>query len=211
MANNKQPVVLDLSFTGSLPSGVSFARASSAWYFNSSSILTQASSDAARFDTNPATGASRGLLIEPQRQTLIAYSAFTSLWNAEQAGWGTNGTSPNGTANAKFMVPAANSIITTIIRRKRWYPARHTRRPYMLKPTAIIMPELVWEPAGWQTAYGHGLTSHPAPAHMFHPGQRNGRRDGLWHSKRRGRMVSNLDKRISNVGNDGISMLLRRL
>lgn len=40
---------------GTLPDWLTFSRASNAWYFNSSGTLTQASSNVARFDYNPAS------------------------------------------------------------------------------------------------------------------------------------------------------------
>ncbi len=71
---------LDLSFTGgSLPAGCSFARASDGTYYNSSGILTTASTGAPRFDHDPVTRAPRGILIEPQRENSYTKSNTFSV------------------------------------------------------------------------------------------------------------------------------------
>ncbi len=69
--------------TGSLPSGATFARASTATYFDASGVLRTAGSGVARFDHDPATGIPLGYLAEPQstngvrNNTMIGASAGT--------------------------------------------------------------------------------------------------------------------------------------
>jgi len=57
--------------SGAIPASMTFTRASIAYYFNSSSNLTQAAVNQARFDCNPATGALRGILLEPSSTNSI--------------------------------------------------------------------------------------------------------------------------------------------
>jgi hypothetical protein len=59
---------------GGVDSRLTFTRASSAWYFNSSGELTQASANVPRFDYIPATLALNGLLIEQQSTNLFLNS-----------------------------------------------------------------------------------------------------------------------------------------
>jgi hypothetical protein len=68
--------VLDLNFAAlkSLDSRITFTRASSGTYLDSSGILQTAASSAARFTHDPVTGRSLGLLIESGRTNLLTYS-----------------------------------------------------------------------------------------------------------------------------------------
>jgi hypothetical protein len=68
---------------------ITFTRASNATFFDASGVLQTASNDAPRFDHDPATGASRGLLIEEARTNSIRNS---------QAGGSTNGVIGSGGA-----------------------------------------------------------------------------------------------------------------
>ena len=63
---------------------ITFTRASTATFFNSSGVLTSAAIDAPRLDYNPSTLAARGLLIEEARTNLLTYSEefdTTPDWN----------------------------------------------------------------------------------------------------------------------------------
>jgi hypothetical protein len=68
--------------SGALDPRITFTRASAAWYFNSAGNLTQAATDAPRFDYDPVTLAARGLLTEGARTNIALHSRdFT------QAAW----------------------------------------------------------------------------------------------------------------------------
>jgi hypothetical protein len=67
---------LDLAFaqTKILDSRITFTRASTATYVNASGLIASAAVNEARFDHDPATGESLGLLVEEARTNLVTYS-----------------------------------------------------------------------------------------------------------------------------------------
>lgn len=73
---------LDLDFTsGTLDSRITFTRASSATYVNSSGAITTATTNTPRFDYDPVTLEAKGLLIEEQRTNLLLNSDTLSTQN----------------------------------------------------------------------------------------------------------------------------------
>lgn len=67
---------LDLNFaSGALDSRVTFARASTAWYFDNTGALQSASSATPRFDYDPATLAAKGMFVETAATNLFLNSA----------------------------------------------------------------------------------------------------------------------------------------
>ena len=75
---------LDLNFakTKTLDSRITFTRASSGTYFDANGVMQTAANNVARFDHNPVTGESLGLLVEGSRTNLILMSqAFTTDWS----------------------------------------------------------------------------------------------------------------------------------
>lgn len=70
---------LDLNFlTGTMPSGLTFTRASTATYIGSDGLLKTAAVDVPRFDYDPVTLACKGLLIEGSRTNSIPWSEVFS-------------------------------------------------------------------------------------------------------------------------------------
>lgn len=67
---------LNLDFrAGAMPAGLTFTRASTAWAYNSSGVLTSFATNAPRLDHDPVTLQPKGLLIEEARTNLFLNSA----------------------------------------------------------------------------------------------------------------------------------------
>jgi hypothetical protein len=77
---------------------ITFTRASNATYFDANGTLQTAANDAPRFDHDPATGASRGLLIEEARTNSIRNSQAGGAV-AGSAGTGPSNWNVSGNAN----------------------------------------------------------------------------------------------------------------
>ena len=102
---------LNLDFTNSrsLDSRITFTRASTATYVGRDGLIKTAGVDEARFDHDPSTGESLGLLIEEARTNLITYSnhfGLGSSWNTIRATVTINQTvAPDGTLTADLLEP----------------------------------------------------------------------------------------------------------
>jgi hypothetical protein len=115
VSNTFKSAALDLNFasTKSLVDSatgqnlVTFTRASSATFIDSAGTLQTAAVDVPRFDHNPTTGESLGLLVEEQRTNLLLRSQdFNDVeWATVRASISANATtSPSGTLTADKLV-----------------------------------------------------------------------------------------------------------
>ncbi len=116
--------VIDWSFLGTLPSGLTFARAGSATRFDSSGVMQSVAANAPRFDYDPVTHEALGLLLEGQRTNVFLGSdapATQSIAVTAQAytlsfyGTGSivrSGAS-SGTINGVGAYPARSSVTFT--------------------------------------------------------------------------------------------------
>ena len=94
---------LDFANTKALDPRITFTRSSGGSYVGADGLIKYAGVNEARFDHNPVTGESLGLLIEESRQNLLLQSN-----GFDTASWGKNSvtlvpnsiTSPDGTTNA---------------------------------------------------------------------------------------------------------------
>lgn len=88
--------------SGQLDPRITFTRASTGTYVNSSGVLTSAAINTPRFDYDPVTLAAKGLLIEEQRTNLVFpsedFGAPWSIYNATRVA--DAGTAPDGTLTA---------------------------------------------------------------------------------------------------------------
>ncbi len=93
--------------------GITFTRASSAYYTNSSGVLTSASSGAARFDYNPVTLTPKGLLLEGASTNLLLNSQGigSTDWSLQTGGdtSASGYSSPDGASNAQLLTFGSGS------------------------------------------------------------------------------------------------------
>jgi hypothetical protein len=88
---------------------ITFTRASNATFFDASGTLQTAANDTPRFDHDPATGASRGLLIEESRTNSLPNSQMTGI-AAGSAGTAPTGWSVTGSANGLTRTIATSTV-----------------------------------------------------------------------------------------------------
>ena len=104
---------LDLNFAANKNVGplVDFTRASSGTYVDSQGVIRTATTNEARFDHNPTTGESLGLLVEEQRTNLLSQSEdFLTTWTPTNTTVSTNQiTAPDGAITADKVVETATT------------------------------------------------------------------------------------------------------
>jgi hypothetical protein len=126
--DNQFPTIaptLDLAFalTKQLDPRITFSRASSGTYFDANGVLQSAATNFARFDHNPATGESLGLLVEEARTNLLTYSEqFDDAAWSKTVGGNTStisanfSTAPDGTSTADKIVTTVNNAVHGVLR-----------------------------------------------------------------------------------------------
>lgn len=103
---------LPFSISKSLDPRITFTRAGSGTYFDASGVLQTATTDEPRFDHNPVTGESLGLLVEGAATNLLTYSE-----EFDNANWTKTDVTvtadvfvaPDGTATADKIIPDATT------------------------------------------------------------------------------------------------------
>lgn len=109
---------LTLNFQGArrLDPRINFTRASTATYVGKDGLIKTAVADEARFDHDPATGESLGLLIEESRTNYLGNSKMLANWAFGAAGdtfIASSGsqlsTNPDGSSPAYHYVPSSNA------------------------------------------------------------------------------------------------------
>jgi len=99
---------LDFANSKELDSRITFYRDSIATYYDSKGTLRYANVNEPRFDHDPATGESKGLLIEESRTNTFTYSNNPERWplmsNSSSDPDASGAISPDGTANATKLV-----------------------------------------------------------------------------------------------------------
>jgi hypothetical protein len=103
----KPTLLLDFAKIKHLDPRITFTRASTGTFYNSAGVLSTAASGVARFDFNPITNDSLGLLIEEQRTNLFTYSEDFSnaAWTKANSSITANAaTAPDGALTADKLV-----------------------------------------------------------------------------------------------------------
>jgi len=98
--------------TGALPTGVSFTRASSGWRYNSAGLLVSETTDAPRFQYDPAALTPRGLLIEDAATNIPTYSEQfdNAAWSKTRSSITANAiVAPDGTTTMDKLVEDTSS------------------------------------------------------------------------------------------------------
>jgi hypothetical protein len=116
---NSRPT-LDLKFAKdkTLDPRITFTRASSGTYVDENGVIQSAASGAARFDHDPETNESLGLLVEESRTNLTLYSEdFTNAaWQhgAETLHSANQAVAPDGTITADLLYPKSTGFVRSI-------------------------------------------------------------------------------------------------
>ena len=101
---------LDFAKTKALDPRVTFTRASTGTFVGANDLIQTAASGAPRFDHNPATGESLGLLVEEARTNAALYSDLSSNNVIIDATQGLNAaTSPDGLFTASLITATSIS------------------------------------------------------------------------------------------------------
>ena len=94
---------------GVLPSWLTFTGSNKGTYFNSSGVLTQASTNTPRFDYDPVTLSPKGLLIEEARTNVVLYSRdlTNGAWSPTNMNRAKDQTGLDGVANSASSITAS--------------------------------------------------------------------------------------------------------
>ena len=123
-SNAFKSAALDLNFstTKSLVDSVSgnnlatFTRASSGTFVGSDGLIQTAATDVPRFDHNPTTGESLGLLVEEARTNLWLQSQFASSWTPTRATLQVNDiVAPDATMTGAKLIEDTTATLTHLI------------------------------------------------------------------------------------------------
>ena len=108
-----QRPALDLNFARQkrLDSRVTFTRGSTATYVGSDGLIKTAASGEARFDHDPVTGESLGLLVEESRTNSFLYSeSFNVYWDTSGTIQPNASSAPDNTSSATLVTPLSGTF-----------------------------------------------------------------------------------------------------
>jgi hypothetical protein len=108
--DSEPSIALDFVNRESLDGRINFTRASTGTYIGSDGLIKTAGSNVPRFDRDPLTGESLGLLVEEARTNAALYSDLSSNNVISDATQGLNAaTSPDGLFTASLITATSNS------------------------------------------------------------------------------------------------------
>ena len=116
---------LDFANARALDPRITFTRASTATYVGRDGLIKTAGEDEARFDHDPATGESLGLLIEESRTNIVSYSQEFNNGYWSKTGGGNPGTTvtanqavaPDGTTTADYIDYTSATTASKLVER----------------------------------------------------------------------------------------------
>lgn len=114
-------LLLDFANTKQLDPRITFSRPTTATYFDSNGVLQTAAAGVPRFDHDPVTGESKGLLIEEQRTNLVTYSD-----QFDNAVW----TKSNASITANAVISPDGSLTADKLLDDNTTSSHHVRTPY---------------------------------------------------------------------------------
>jgi len=143
------------------PSAITFTRASSATYFDSSGVLQTAGNDVPRIDYNPATLAVRGFLIEEQRVNSIRNNTMQGAVAGTPGTLPTNWTLPGiGTLTQQVVGSGVVNGISYIDLRYSGTTSNTSFREDFDAPTQIIAANgQTWTNSFWIALVGGSTTN----------------------------------------------------
>ena len=116
---------LDFAKTKALDPRVTFTRASTATFVGADGLIKTAGNNVPRFDHNPATGESLGLLVEDPRTNLLLRSEeFGTTWAATRSSISVNTTvAPNSTVTADSFIEDSTATSSHFVDQAYTYSA----------------------------------------------------------------------------------------
>ena len=147
---------LNLDFTNSrsLDSRITFTRASTATYVGRDGLIKTAGVDEARFDHDPDTLESLGLLIEESGTNIHTYSIPGSNWNTNNTSLTENNTiSPDGTQTATLFTGInGDSVSHWILKDHSVTTGISYTQTFFVKPGSTDLVQIACS-TGWQSRY----------------------------------------------------------
>lgn len=115
--NQRPSLVLDFAGSKTLDPRLAFTRATAGTYADANGLIRTAAAGEPRFDHDPITGDSLGLLIEYQFTNLVTYSEDFSnaAWSKDNITVSANqAVAPDGTTTADLIYPSSSGFARTI-------------------------------------------------------------------------------------------------